>query len=176
MDRAAKEKVVSDLTSKFNESNFFILTHNNGLSVHEITNLRNQLREAGSTFKVVKNSLAKIAVNDTKVKDLSEHFNGPLAIVFSEELTSQPKIISDFTKDNENLSIVGGFMDGEIIDKETISKLASLPSLQNYQKFLKKNGEFLLLHQLPLLLLHLEVKREEMLQKKKTHLLLFLLM
>ena len=81
------------------------------------------------SFKVVKNSLAKIAVNDTKVKDLSEYFNGPLAIVFSEELTSQPKIISDFTKDNENLSVVGGFMDGEIIDKEIISKLASLPSL-----------------------------------------------
>ena len=129
MDRVAKEKVVSDLTKKFDESNFFILTHNNGLSVFEITSLRDKLREAGSTFKVVKNSLAKIAVNDTKVKDLSEYFKGPLAIVFSEELTSQPKIISDFTKDNENLSIVGGFMDGEIIDKEIISKLASLPSL-----------------------------------------------
>ena len=129
MDRIAKEKVVSDLTKKFDESNFFILTHNNGLSVHEITSLRDKLRESGSTFKVVKNSLAKIAVNDTKVKDLSEYFKGPLAIVFSEELTSQPKIISDFTKDNENLSIVGGFMDGEIIDKEIISKLASLPSL-----------------------------------------------
>tara|TARA_B100000401_G_scaffold363712_1_gene261616 strand:- start:319 stop:837 length:519 start_codon:yes stop_codon:yes gene_type:complete len=129
MDRTAKEKVVSDLTKKFDESNFFILTHNNGLSVGEITSLRNQLRESGSTFKVVKNSLAKIAVINTKVKDLSEYFNGPLAIVFSEELSSQPKIISDFTKDNENLSIVGGFMDGEIIDKETISKLASLPSL-----------------------------------------------
>ena len=83
------------------------------------------------SFKVVKNSLAKIAVSKTKSKDLADHFNGPLAIVFSEELTSQPKIISDFTKDNENLSIVGGFMDGEIIDKETISKLASLPSLDS---------------------------------------------
>ena len=62
MDRIAKEKVVSDLTKKFDESNFFILTHNNGLSVHEITSLRDKLREAGSTFKVVKNSLAKIAV------------------------------------------------------------------------------------------------------------------
>ena len=52
-----------------------------------------------------------------------------MAIVFSEELSSQPKILSDFSKENENLSIVGGFMDGEIIDKETVSKLASLPSL-----------------------------------------------
>ena len=129
MDRAAKEKVVSDLTSKFSESNFFILTHNNGLSVEEMTSLRNQLRDAGSTFKVVKNSLAKIAINDTEIKELSDYFSGPLAIVFSEELTSQPKIISDFAKDNENLSVVGGYMDGEIIDKETISKLASLPSL-----------------------------------------------
>ena len=129
MDRAAKEKVVSDLTSKFKESNFFILTHNNGLSVEEMTSLRNQLRDAGSTFKVVKNSLAKIAINDTEIKELSDYFSGPLAIVFSEELTSQPKIISDFAKDNENLSVVGGYMDGEIIDKETISKLASLPSL-----------------------------------------------
>tara|TARA_B100000073_G_scaffold7495_1_gene6446 strand:- start:192 stop:710 length:519 start_codon:yes stop_codon:yes gene_type:complete len=129
MDRAKKEKVVSDLTSKFKESNFFILTHNNGLSVAEMTSLRNQLRDAGSTFKVVKNSLAKIAINDTEIKELSDYFSGPLAIVFSEELTSQPKIISDFSKDNDNLSVVGGYMDGEIIDKETISKLASLPSL-----------------------------------------------
>ena len=72
MDRVAKEKVVSDLTKKFDESNFFILTHNNGLSVKEITMLRSQLREADSTFKVVKNSLAKIAVSKTKSKDLSE--------------------------------------------------------------------------------------------------------
>ena len=129
MDRATKERVVSDLTSRFTESNFFILTHNNGLSVEEITSLRNQLRDAGSTFKVVKNSLAKIAISDTEIKELSDYFSGPLAIVFSEELTSQPKIISDFTKDNENLSVVGGYMDGKIIDKETISKLASLPSL-----------------------------------------------
>ena len=129
MDRAAKEKVVSDLTKKFDEANFFILTHNNGLSVHEITILRDKLREVGSTFKVIKNSLAKIAINDTEIKELSDYFSGPLAIVFSEELTSQPKIISDFAKDNENLSVVGGYMDGEIIDKETISKLASLPSL-----------------------------------------------
>ena len=103
MDRAAKEKIVSDLTSKFDESNFLILTHNNGLSVEEMTSLRNQLREAGSTFNVVKNSLAKIAINDTEIKELSDQFSGPLAIVFSEELSSQPKIISDFSKDNENL-------------------------------------------------------------------------
>jgi len=129
MDRSAKEKIVSNLNKKFDESGFFILTHNNGLTVDEMTNLRGQLREADSTYKVVKNSLAKIAVNNTKAKELSEQFNGPLGIVFSNELTSQPKILSDFSKEHERLSIVGGFMDGEIIDKETVNKLASLPSL-----------------------------------------------
>ena len=129
MDRSKKEKIVTNLNKKFDDSNFLILTHNNGLTVEEITKLRNQLREDGSTFNVVKNSLAKIAVTDSKVKNLSDQFKGPLAIVFSEKLSSQPKILSDFSKENENLSIVGGFMDGEIIDKETVSKLASLPSL-----------------------------------------------
>ena len=129
MDRSKKEKIVTNLSKKFGDSNFLLLTHNNGLTVEEITNLRNQLREDGSTFNVVKNSLAKIAVTDSKVKDLSAQFKGPMAIVFSEQLSSQPKILSDFSKENENLSIVGGFMDGEIIDKETVSKLASLPSL-----------------------------------------------
>jgi len=129
MDRSKKEKIVTNLNKKFDDSNFLILTHNNGLTVEEITRLRNQLREDGSTFNVVKNSLAKIAVTDSKVKNLSDQFKGPLAIVFSEKLSSQPKILSDFSKENENLSIVGGFMDGEIIDKETVSKLASLPSL-----------------------------------------------
>ncbi len=129
MDRSAKEKIVSDLNKQFDESDFFILTHNKGLTVAEMTNLRGQLRDADSTYKVVKNSLAKIAINNTKVKELSEYFSGPLGIVFSRELTSQPKILSDFSKEHERLHIVGGFMDGKIIDKETVNKLASLPSL-----------------------------------------------
>ena len=54
MDRVEKEKIVSDLTKKFDESNFFILTHNNGLSVHEITNLRNQLRRLEALLKLLK--------------------------------------------------------------------------------------------------------------------------
>jgi len=136
MDRSKKEKIVTNLSKKFDDSNFLILTHNNGLTVEEITNLRNQLREDGSTFNVVKNSLAKIAVTDSKAKDLSDQFKGPMAIVFSEELSSQPKILSDFSKENENLSIVGGFMDGEIIDKETVSKLASLPSLNSLRSMI----------------------------------------
>ena len=95
-----------------------------------MSSLRNTLREeANTSFRVAKNSLAKIAVDNTSAKSLETMFNGPTAIAFSNELTSSPKIIVDFAKDNEKLSIVGGMMDGELIDSEVIKKLANLPTM-----------------------------------------------
>ena len=130
MDRASKEKIVSSLNKSFDESNFLIVTQNEGLTVEEISSLRNSLREeANTSFKVAKNSLAKLAVDNTSAKSLEDLFNGPTAIAFSSELTSSPKIIVDFAKDNEKLSIVGGMMDGELIDTEVIKKLANLPTM-----------------------------------------------
>ena len=130
VDRASKEKIVSSLNKSFDESNFLIVTQNEGLTVEEISSLRNSLREeANTSFKVAKNSLAKLAVDNTSAKSLEDLFNGPTAIAFSNELTSSPKIIVDFAKDNEKLSIVGGMMDGELIDSEVIKKLANLPTM-----------------------------------------------
>ena len=130
MDRASKEKIVSSLNKAFDESNFLIVTQNEGLTVEEMSSLRNTLREeADTSFRVAKNSLAKIAVDNTSAKSLEAMFNGPTAIAFSNELTSSPKIIVDFAKDNEKLSIVGGMMDGELIDSEVIKKLANLPTM-----------------------------------------------
>ena len=130
MDRASKEKIVSSLNKSFDESNFLIVTQNEGLTVEEISSLRNSLREeANTSFKVAKNSLAKLAVDNTSAKSLEDLFSGPTAIAFSNEFTSSPKIIVDFAKDNEKLSIVGGMMDGELIDSEVIKKLANLPTM-----------------------------------------------
>tara|TARA_S200000501_G_scaffold370184_1_gene410885 strand:+ start:1347 stop:2012 length:666 start_codon:yes stop_codon:yes gene_type:complete len=130
VDRASKEKIVSSLNKSFDESNFLIVTQNEGLTVEEISSLRNSLREeANTSFKVAKNSLAKLAVDNTSAKSLEDLFSGPTAIAFSNELTSSPKIIVDFAKDNEKLSIVGGMMDGELIDTEVIKKLANLPTM-----------------------------------------------
>ena len=130
MDRASKEKIVSSLNKAFDESNFLIVTQNEGLTVEEMSSLRNTLREeADTSFRVAKNSLAKIAVDNTSAKSLEAMFNGPTAIAFSNELTSSPKIIVDFAKDNKKLSIVGGMMDGELIDSEVIKKLANLPTM-----------------------------------------------
>ena len=83
MDRESKERVVSSLNKQFSESNLLILTHNNGLTVGEITNLRSQLREVDSTLRVTKNSLSKIAISNTQADVLSDQLSGPIAIVFS---------------------------------------------------------------------------------------------
>lgn len=129
MDRASKEKIVSSLNKAFDESNFLIVTQNEGLTVEEMSSLRRNLRESNTSFRVAKNSLAKIAANKTAAEPLEELFNGPTAIAFSDELTSSPKIIVDFAKDHEKLSIVGGLMDGKLIDSEVIKQLAALPSM-----------------------------------------------
>jgi len=129
VDRASKEKIVSSLNKAFDESNFLIVTQNEGLTVEEMSSLRRNLRETNTSFRVAKNSLAKIAANKTAAEPLEELFNGPTAIAFSDELTSSPKIIVDFAKDHEKLSIVGGLMDGKLIDSEVIKQLAALPSM-----------------------------------------------
>ena len=96
MDRASKEKIVSSLNKAFDESNFLIVTQNDGLTVEEMSSLRGSLRESNTSFRVAKNSLAKIAVNNTDAQSLEELFNGPTAIAFSDELSSSPKVIVDF--------------------------------------------------------------------------------
>ena len=129
MDRASKEKIVSSLNKAFDEANFLIVTQNDGLTVEEMSSLRGSLRESNTSFRVAKNSLAKIAVNDTDAQSLQELFNGPTAIAFSDELSSSPKVIVDFVKKHEKLSIVGGLMDGKLIDADVIKELATLPSM-----------------------------------------------
>ena len=129
MDRASKEKIVSSLNKAFDEANFLIVTQNDGLTVEEMSSLRGSLRESNTSFRVAKNSLAKIAVNNTDAQSLQELFNGPTAIAFSDELSSSPKVIVDFVKEHKKLSIVGGLMDGKLIDADAIKELATLPSM-----------------------------------------------
>ena len=136
MDRASKEKIVSSLNKAFDEANFLIVTQNDGLTVEEMSSLRGSLRESNTSFRVAKNSLAKIAVNNTDAQSLQELFNGPTAIAFSDELSSSPQVIVDFVQTHEKLSIVGGLMDGKLIDAEVIKELATLPSMDQLRSMI----------------------------------------
>lgn len=100
-----------------------------GLTVKEVQALRNDIREAGATMKVYKNSLMHIALEELELPTLDEVLAGPSAFVFSSsDPAAAAKAVKTFAKSNENLVIKGGIMEGEAVDAAQIEAIASLPS------------------------------------------------
>ncbi len=129
MDRSHKEKMVADLSQVFADSNLLVVTHQNGLTVAEITELRNKMREAGAKFKVTKNRLVRRALDGSQYQNLSDLFVGPTAIAYSEDSVAAAKVAVNFAKDNEKLEILGGNLNDKELGIDGIKALASLPSL-----------------------------------------------
>jgi len=128
MDRNEKHDAVEALKGVFDSSGSVILTHYSGLNVAEMTKLRNGLREAGGSIKVVKNRLAKIALKGKPGEGASDLFQGPVAIAYAEDFVSAPKSVVEFVKSNDKLKIVGGFMGDEILDASGVEALSMMPS------------------------------------------------
>jgi large subunit ribosomal protein L10 len=129
LDRTQKEEQVAYLNNIFSEAEVLIVTQNKGLSVSEVTDLRNKMRNAGGRFKVAKNRLVKLALKDTRYNHIAEMFAGPTALAYSDDVIAAPKILSTFAKSNDKLIIIGGAMGDTLLDEKGIDALASLPSL-----------------------------------------------
>ncbi len=129
MDRVAKEQLVSDLHSVFEDSTSVVVTHYTGLSVAEMGELRGQMREAGARFKVTKNRLTRLALAGTKYEGLTDLFTGPTAIAYADDPVAAAKAAVGFSKKNEKLVVLGGAIGDETLDAEGIKALATLPSL-----------------------------------------------
>lgn len=129
MDRSSKEELVSQMREKLNSAVSIIVTHQVGLTVSEATDLRRNIREAGAEFKVLKNTLARLALAGTKHEAIIEFLKGPTAIAFSDEPVGAAKASVDFANDNDSFSVVGGILDGKLLQKSDIEALAKLPSL-----------------------------------------------
>ena len=129
MDRAQKADVVDSLTGMFADSGVVVVTHYSGLTVAEMTDLRTRMGEEGAAFKVTKNRLARLALNDTDKAQLTDFFTGPTAIAYSEDPIAAPRIAVNFAKDNEKLVILGGMMGETLLDESGVRALAALPSL-----------------------------------------------
>lgn len=130
MNKAEKAIEVKTLKQCFVESQLTVLADYKGLSVAEMTDLRRQLRAQSSTLKVVKNRLAKIALQDTPLAQvLTGHFVGTTAVATTVKDTTGPaKVIAKFIKDNEKLKVKIGFFGGKELDEKGLKALASLPS------------------------------------------------
>lgn len=128
MQKSGKEAVVAELVKKFTSSKSMVITDYKGLDVAAITELRKQLREAEVEYKVVKNTLARIAANNTELEDINKFFVGPTAIAFGvEDAISPAKVLVDFIKKHTELEIKGGALSGAVIDHEKVKSLAKIP-------------------------------------------------
>lgn len=110
------------------DANSVVVVENGGLTVAEMSALRGELRDAGASMKVVKNRLAKIAITGRPSEKLSDLFNGPTAIAFSEDPVAAAKAVKKYAKENEKLKILGGAMGEEVLDEKGVEALASMPS------------------------------------------------
>ena len=129
MDRTQKEEMVATLNKTFDEAEMVVVTHYSGLTVAEITDLRDRIREAGAKFKVTKNRLTRLALKNTKFEGISDLFSGPTAIAYSNDPVAAAKISVDFSKKNDNLVVLGGALGSERLDADDVKALATLPSL-----------------------------------------------
>ncbi len=129
MDRSQKTDAVAQLNAVFNEAGVVVVTRNLGLTVAQSTELRSKMREAGASYKVAKNRLAKLALKDTDYSGIDEYLSGPTALAYSEDPVSAAKVAVDFAKTNDKLEIVGGSMGAQQLDEAGVKALASLPSL-----------------------------------------------
>ena len=129
MDRSQKQDLVSSLQQALSETACVVITHQTGMTVEEVTDLRRQMRAAGASFKVTKNRLARRALAGTKFERLSPMFTGPTAIAFSRDPVAAAKVAVEFANKNDKLRIVGGGLNEEQLDAEGVKSLATLPSL-----------------------------------------------
>jgi large subunit ribosomal protein L10 len=129
MDRSQKAESVAQLSATFNEVGVVVVTRNLGMSVAQSTALRGKIREAGATYKVAKNRLAKLAIQDTDYAGIDAMFTGPTAIATSVDPVAAAKAVVDFAKTTDKIEIVGGAMGAHVLNAEGVKALASMPSL-----------------------------------------------
>ena len=129
MDRTTKEEKVTSLKQTFEDSEMVVVTHYIGMTMPEMTDLRNRMREAGASFKVTKNRLTRLALQDTDFESLTELMTGPTALAYSADPVTAAKTAINYAKDNDKLVILGGVFNGQSLDVDDVKNLAKLPSL-----------------------------------------------
>jgi large subunit ribosomal protein L10 len=127
--RSEKKEFVQKLKDELDSSSSVIVAHYSGLTVAESQELRSEMRNNGAKFKVTKNRLAKLAIEQTQFKDMADLFTGPTAIAYSDDPVAPAKVAVNFDKKFEKFKVIGGGYDGEKINLDKINFLATLPSM-----------------------------------------------
>ena len=128
MDRARKEQVVSELKEVFNNSGVIVAAKYAGITVAEMSDLRNKMRENSANVRVAKNRLARIAIEKSPPEGMKHLLVDQIVLMYSEDPVTAAKISVEFAKTNNNLEIVGGAMGDKILDSNGVTEVSKLPS------------------------------------------------
>ena len=129
MIREDKDKIVESLREIFQESTSVLLLNFSGFSVPEETELRRQISELGSQYRVIKNRLALLAAQDTPLSDLREHFQGPTAVAYTAgDPLALAKLLKGFMDDHPGMVFKAGVVEGRIVSSAEVLSLAEMPS------------------------------------------------
>ncbi|MFP5296123.1 MAG: 50S ribosomal protein L10, partial [Alphaproteobacteria bacterium] len=136
MDRAQKAESIETLKGVFADAGAVVVTHNLGLTVADMEDLRGRLRKEGGTFKVVKNRLALKALEAEDGSDYHGLFKGPVGIAYAADPVTAAKVTADFAKGNEKFVVLGGFMGETVVDPKGVEALSKLPTLDEVRSSL----------------------------------------
>lgn len=124
-----KQPVVTEIAELFNGAKTAVVVDYRGLTVEQDTQLRKQLREAGVTYKVYKNTMIRFAAKGTEFEALAPNLEGPTALAVSkEDATAPARILAEFAKKADKLEIKGGVVDGTYYDAAGMQIIATIPS------------------------------------------------
>ncbi|GAA0772182.1 50S ribosomal protein L10 [Roseibium denhamense] len=129
MERAEKHEFVTAINAELAGASTVVVAHYAGLSVAQMTALRSSVREAGGSVKVAKNRLVKLALKGTDLEHISDLFQGPTVLVYSDDPVAAPKAAVDFAKANDKFEILGGALGTTNLNPEGVKSLATMPSL-----------------------------------------------
>ena len=131
MKRSEKESFVLQIKDELQSASTVIAVDRSFvITVEEITKLRKNMHAEGANLKVLKNTLARIAIKGSHLEQLNDVFNGPTAVAYSSNPVGMSKALADFIKTNDKLKILGGVMDGAFITSAQINELATIPSME----------------------------------------------
>ncbi len=128
LNRSEKEAVISEVTTLAAQAQTLVIAEYRGITVADMTKLRNQARSNGVSLSVLKNTLARRAVTGSSFEVVADQMTGPLIYSFSEDAVAAAKIVAEFAKTNDKLVIRAGVYSGKALDVNGVKELANIPS------------------------------------------------
>ncbi|WP_333845845.1 50S ribosomal protein L10 [Limnohabitans sp.] len=128
LNRSEKEAVISEVTTLAAQAQTLVIAEYRGITVADMTKLRNQARSNGVNLSVLKNTLARRAVTGSSFEVVADQMTGPLIYGFSVDAIAAAKVVANFAKTNDKLVIRGGVYGGKALDANGVKQLASIPS------------------------------------------------